>query len=312
MSSIRSVLIKTSMSNIQKEISQLEHWLNNLPPSIDTPSIHTPSIDTPNIHTPSIHTPGIDTNLHQIMNRLSEQTYNQELILKNIIERLDIIEGFRTSNREIFIDNQDTPWLDNNCEPLNEENNSEMYNVYKEDTKDSISEVESEIEYCEPVIPCNIKTEQKVEEEVVEVEQKVEQKVEVVKEVKVEQVEVIKEQVKVEQVEQVKVEEVEVIKEVKEEVEVKDEVEEVEEVEVVKEEEEEEVEVVKKEEVEEDEEEEEEVEEGIELEEITYKNITYYKDNENFIYSIIDDEPSEIPVGYWKEKTQTIAFYKNK
>ena len=53
-------------------------------------------------------------------------------------------------------------------------------------------------------------------------------------------------------------------------------------------------------------------EEGIELEEITYKNIAYYKDNENFIYSIINDEPSEIPVGYWKEKTQTIAFYKNK
>jgi hypothetical protein len=276
------------MSNIQKEISQLEHWLNNLPPSVDTPSINTPSINTP----------GIDTNLHQIMNRISEQTYNQELILKNIIERLDIIEGFRTSNREIFIDNQDTPWLDNNCEPLNEENNSEMYNVYKEDTKDSISEVESEIEYCEPVIPCNIKTEE-VEVE----EQKVEQ-VEVIKE----EVEVIKEQVKVEQVEQVKVEEVEVVKEVEEEVEVKDEVK-VEQVEV----EEVELEVVKEEEVEEEEVEvEEEVEEGIELEEITYKNITYYKDNENFIYSIIDDEPSEIPVGYWKEKTQTIAFYKNK
>ena len=59
-------------------------------------------------------------------------------------------------------------------------------------------------------------------------------------------------------------------------------------------------------------EEEEVEEEGIELEEITYKNNRYYKDNENFIYSIIDDEPSEIPVGYWKEKTQTIAFYKNK
>ena len=116
MSSIRSVLIKTSMSNIQKEISQLEHWLNNLPPSVDTPSINTP---------------GIDTNLHQIMNRISEQTYNQELILKNIIERLDIIEGFRTSNREIFIDNQDN-WIVKLYDEKNNRsiNKNEIINTY--------------------------------------------------------------------------------------------------------------------------------------------------------------------------------------
>jgi hypothetical protein len=52
-------------------------------------------------------------------------------------------------------------------------------------------------------------------------------------------------------------------------------------------------------------------EEGIEIEEIEYKGIRYYKDNENFIYAVNeDDEPSENPVGYWKVKTQTIAFYK--
>ena len=53
-------------------------------------------------------------------------------------------------------------------------------------------------------------------------------------------------------------------------------------------------------------------EEGIELEEIVYKNITYYKDAENFIYSILNDEPSENPVGYWKEIINSVVFYKNK
>ncbi len=56
---------------------------------------------------------------------------------------------------------------------------------------------------------------------------------------------------------------------------------------------------------------EEEEEEGIELEELEFNGITYYKDNDGFIYSVINDEPSESPIGYWKEKTQSIAFYKN-
>jgi hypothetical protein len=51
----------------------------------------------------------------------------------------------------------------------------------------------------------------------------------------------------------------------------------------------------------------------MELEEIEYNDVKYYKDGENFIYSIDKSgEPSENPVGYWKEKTQTIAFYKTK
>jgi len=52
--------------------------------------------------------------------------------------------------------------------------------------------------------------------------------------------------------------------------------------------------------------------EEIELEEFTYNNIKYYKDSEHFIYSIHNNEPSDIPVGYWKEKTKVVAFYKNK
>ena len=58
---------------------------------------------------------------------------------------------------------------------------------------------------------------------------------------------------------------------------------------------------------------EEEVEEDNVVVEIEYKGITYYKDSENFIYSVNDEgEPSENPVGYWKESTETIAFYKKK
>ena len=43
MPSIRSILIRTCMSNVQKEISQLEHWLINLSDDIHTPAPSIPS-----------------------------------------------------------------------------------------------------------------------------------------------------------------------------------------------------------------------------------------------------------------------------
>ena len=51
-----------------------------------------------------------------------------------------------------------------------------------------------------------------------------------------------------------------------------------------------------------------EEEEGIDCEEITYNGETYLKDPEGFIYKPDDDTP----IGYWKEKTNSIAFYKTK
>jgi hypothetical protein len=51
-----------------------------------------------------------------------------------------------------------------------------------------------------------------------------------------------------------------------------------------------------------------EEEEGEEVEEITYNGETYYKDADGFIYKPEDDTP----IGYWKEKTQSIAFYRAK
>ena len=62
------------------------------------------------------------------------------------------------------------------------------------------------------------------------------------------------------------------------------------------------------EEEEEEEEEEVEEEEGEEVEEITFNGETYYRDSEGFIYKPDDDTP----IGYWKEKTNSIAFYRKK
>ena len=61
------------------------------------------------------------------------------------------------------------------------------------------------------------------------------------------------------------------------------------------------------------EEEEEEEEDGLELSEITYKDITYYKDSDGFIYGIDEEsQPTDQPIGLWKEKTQSVAFYRLK
>ena len=52
---------------------------------------------------------------------------------------------------------------------------------------------------------------------------------------------------------------------------------------------------------------------GLELEEITYKDVSYYKDNEGFVYGIDDEgQPTEQPIGVWKEKTQSVSFYRLK
>jgi hypothetical protein len=252
--SIRSVLIKSSMTKINKEMNQLEHWLMNL------------------------NTEEFEPNTNHLINKISDQISHQQLSINNILERLDRIEGFQTS-KEVFIDKTDKwadPYMDNNCEPLDETFIEPLYTVYKNDPE--VEEVEEVVNVVKEVV--------EEAEEVVKVtkEEVVEEAEEVVKVTKEEVVEVVKAEV-------VKAEVVEVVKAevVKEEV-----------VEVVKEEV---VEVVKAE-VEEAE------EEGIELEEITYNNVIYYKDPENFIYSVTNGEPSDNPVGYWKENTKKIVFYK--
>ena len=52
---------------------------------------------------------------------------------------------------------------------------------------------------------------------------------------------------------------------------------------------------------------------GVELEEITYKDVSYYKDTEGFVYGIDDEgQPTEQPIGVWKEKSQSVSFYRLK
>ena len=61
------------------------------------------------------------------------------------------------------------------------------------------------------------------------------------------------------------------------------------------------------------EDEEPEEEDGVELDEITYKDVSYYKDTEGFVYGIDDEgQPTEQPIGVWKEKSQSVSFYRLK
>jgi len=73
---------------------------------------------------------------------------------------------------------------------------------------------------------------------------------------------------------------------------------------------EEEAEEAEEEEVEEEEAEEEaEEEEG--LKEITYKNKTYYTDDENLVYRLDSQgELDEQPIGRWNEETMVVKFFK--
>ena len=92
MSTIPSVLIRTCMLNIQKELRQLEHWLNTLPESAPSTTVST------------------NPDMISTMEKLSRQYDVQQHALNHIVDRLDMLEM-----REIQV-NQDEektdPWLD--------------------------------------------------------------------------------------------------------------------------------------------------------------------------------------------------------
>ncbi len=275
MSSVRSILIRTCMSNIQKEVSQLEHWLNNLQEDGSTPSYH---------HQEEAEVPS----LHRVIDRLADQLGNQQHTLNNILERLDHLEGFTKLEREVFInENQSNdPWLDNNCVPLeneivaNEDNISEPLYVKR-------MSVSTESSVATPSIIPDVPEDKSIPPEIHSEVQSTTEEVEQEEEEEVEQKEQEEEEEEEEKQEEEEQEEEEEEEEKQEEEE--------------QEEEEQEVEV------------EQEEEEGLELEEIEFKGVKYYKDAENFVYSIDEDEqPSENPIGFWKEKAQVVAFYKTK
>lgn len=291
MSSIRSVLIRTTMSNIQKEISQLEHWLTNLPDVLE-PTISSPSPYRANDERDELG------HISRVIDHLSQDISNQQFTLNNILNRLDVLEGFSRSDREIFIDEtvqqkQGDPWIDDDCQPLQNEVigddddiSEPLYTIRKKGVSAESSvgtpSIIPDVPEDRSILPdIDSDTEDELEKTVYSITNDHPDK------------QAEKEVPKINPVE-----------EVREEEEKEDEEEEAEEEVEEKEDEEEE---------EENEEEEEAEEEGLELEELEYKGIKYYKDTENFIYTIDDeDQPSENPVGYWKEKSQTIAFYKTK
>jgi hypothetical protein len=278
------------MANIQKEISQLEHWLNNLSDSDDTKPTD---------------------NLTSVIDKLSEQVNVQQQTMNNILYRLGLLEA-----EKLF---DTSPWLDTNAVPLQNEIVSDdieseplyTFNKMGDSDKQSVStpSIIPDIPEDKSVVPDiasvvsvsdNTSVKEVVKEKCVELPLKpLDKKQEVLEKQEEEEVEEEEEEEEVE----------EEVEEVEEEVEEEEKQEEEEE----KQEEEEEEEEEEEQEEEEEEEQEEEEEEGLELEEIEYNGTKYYRDSEMFIYSIDkDDQPSENPVGYWKEKTKSIAFYKVK
>jgi len=274
------------MANVQKEIGHLEHWLSHLPaePTATTTAVAVPATASMN---PDL------VSLTSVVNRLSEQLTTQQHTLHHLMDRITILENLRQVHIDELSQKSEDPWLDNQCIPLTNEvigddclSEEPLYTFHKEtsqaatqpivlDTPDAESDSQEEHDV-EPVVLCAPPT-TPVTPAPVPQDKKMEEK----------EKEIVQEGVEKEE----KVEEEE------------EEAEEVEEDEV---EEEEDVEEEVVEEVEEE-------EEGVELEEMEYKGTKYYRDGEGFIYTIDEDEqPSENPVGYWKEKTQTIAFYKTK
>jgi len=280
--SIASALIHATMSNVTRDMKQLEHLLGSLAaaPLAAAPLAATPLASTPSMPSEVSSTTSDDimrslhaqqTLLDQLKETVQQFTttlHAQQHTIHHLTDRIQILEETRAVPET---------WMD---PPI------------------AIEEEEEEI------VPIYIvrKTEEPVDQEIKQEALlqvtgqsiwKKESAQEVQEEEEVEEEESEEEEVQEEEVQEEEIQEEEVP--VKVEVPVKEEVPAKQEVPV-------------KEEVEEEEEE----EEGMELEVITFQGVSYYKDEEGFIYSIDEDEqPSEKAIGYWKKKAQAIAFYRS-
>lgn len=216
--SIPSILIRTCMTNIQKELSQLEHWLNTLPTDI------APRPDT-------------------LLEKLSKQYEVQQHAMNHLVDRLEILEASKGASEDVWLDSSST-YLENAIiDPLNEA--EPVYVVRKEEEALSVLANVSPVESKNVVVQPDAALEPVQE---IVVPPVVEEPVAPVASVAL-----------------------------------------VEEEEPVEEE-----------------------EDGVELVEVTYKGITYYKDSaEGFIYAMDEEgQPSEQPIGVWKEKSKSVAFYR--
>ena len=213
------------------------------------------------------------------ISQLAKQYEVQQLALHHIVDRLDILEGARN----IQIDDNDDPWLFDSTSACLENTIIEpvesVYVIHKEDSQTPVMT---------NTPPSSPSTASLITSSVPHIELVQETATEVKPVKEVEAVAVVESVAVVEPVKKV-----EALPEVEEE--------------------EEEEEAVEEEEAEEEEAVEEEEEEGVELEEITYKEQSYYKDGEGFIYGIDEEgQPTDQPIGIWKEKSQSVAFYRLK
>ena len=302
MSSIRSTLIRSSIAKIQGELEQLENWLHRdystAPTLVPSTSVApTPVAPTPVPSTPiATVTASVDgTIIYHAIQQLSKQLDSQQHTLNHMIDRLDILEG----TRNIHIED---PWLDADVTQLQNEiidndldeydtvinvNKSEEPMGEEKNVTESVAVVEIQENVHEEV---QEKVQENVQEKVhEEVQENVHEEVQenVHEEVHEEVQENVHEEVHEEEVHEEEVQE-----------------EEVQEEEVQEEEE------VHEEEVQEEEEEVQEEEDGMEYEEVEFKGETFYRDTDQFIYRMNEEgQLSEDPIGYWKVKSQTIAFY---
>ena len=246
MSSIRSTLIRSCFANIQKELLQLEDWLNRdfteVPKETSTKSSTDSSI------------------IYEAIQQLSKQMDSQQHTLHHIIDRIDVLE----ETRNIHIQEKDDSnlWLDTEGVQLQNEivdNDYEpIINVNKTE------EAATEVKLVLPVV---------LPEPAVEVLPAV--LPEVLPAVLPELLPaVLPEPV----VASVVPEPVVVVAPVVEEP------------------------VIVEPAVEEEE------EDG--LEEVEYNGTTYYRDSNLVMYQLDDDGELTDAVGVWREKTQTIKFYK--
>jgi hypothetical protein len=292
MSSVQSILIRTCMSSIQKELEQLEKWLGGPLPQPE-----------PRHSTDSLLT---------AVERLSKQFEVQQHALNHIIDRLDILEGVR--NEPCYMDLHDDPWLDHSPTQLQNEIIDPIEPLYHIRKTDTLFEPAPSPHHVEPLTvveqpPLAQPVVQPLAQSVVEQQPVVQPLAQPVVQHVVEEssVSLVPQSVVEEQQQEPPKEQQE-----QQEEEQQEEAQEEDEQHEVEQQEEQQQEVEQQEEsTEEQEEEQEEEEEDESVELIEYKGVSYYKDAEGFIYTIEeDDQPSEIAVGYWKEKTNSIAFYK--
>ena len=246
--SLHSTIIQACMSNIHKEISQLEHWLIRLPQEA-TPQ-------------------PANTSLQAMVERLSKQMEVQQHTLNHIIDRLDILENRPES--DAFMGD---PWLDHAGTQLQNEIVDVLepiYTVRKESAAVAVMKEPTHVAIDPmPMIQVTGGTDILMKETLPEAAP------EAVPEAAPEAVP-IKETAQVVP---------EAVPEAQVVIPIPDGPEHA--IEIPEE------------------------EEGVELETITFKGTDYYKDEEGFIYRIDeDDQPSETAVGYWKEKSKSITFYR--